>query len=84
MSVTRILLIIAVLILMACHKDEEPKPKKEKKPIKTSWSIDCDNECVFADDGECDDGGEGSTSDLCGLGHDCHDCGKRRVIYVKK
>lgn len=38
----------------------------------------CSDECLFYDDGECDDGGEGSTSDLCPLGTDCTDCGTRQ------
>lgn len=38
----------------------------------------CDNTCVFANDGECDDGGEGAIKDShCEYGTDCNDCGVR-------
>lgn len=38
----------------------------------------CENSCVFNNDGECDDGGEGSIDDsLCDFGTDCNDCGVR-------
>lgn len=40
----------------------------------------CDNRCIlFANDGKCDDGGDGSTSAVCHRGTDCEDCGKRLV-----
>lgn len=34
----------------------------------------CTDACIFADDGECDDGGPGSTTIECTLGSDCTDC----------
>jgi hypothetical protein len=37
----------------------------------------CDNFCVFAYDGECDDGGPNSQYDVCDYGTDCADCGSR-------
>ena len=37
----------------------------------------CSNECTFAGDGACDDGGPGAEFDLCPLGTDCDDCGQR-------
>jgi hypothetical protein len=37
----------------------------------------CSEECLFAGDGECDDGGRDSLTDLCLLGTDCSDCGAR-------
>lgn len=42
----------------------------------------CDNSCIFNNDGECDDGGEGSVWDEdqpvpCDFGTDCNDCGVR-------
>ncbi len=37
----------------------------------------CDNSCVLAFSGRCDDGGPGSRSDICDLGTDCLDCGPR-------
>lgn len=39
----------------------------------------CLNTCVYAGDGECDDGGAGSLYAVCGLGTDCMDCGVRRA-----
>jgi len=37
----------------------------------------CQNTCFFADDGECDDGGEDSITNACGFATDCGDCGPR-------
>lgn len=37
----------------------------------------CDNSCPFADDGVCDDGGDGAVYDVCQYGSDCNDCGER-------
>lgn len=37
----------------------------------------CSNTCSFADDGTCDDGGTNSVYDLCDIGTDCEDCGRR-------
>ena len=37
----------------------------------------CENTCPSSNDGECDDGGEGSIFALCALGTDCADCGPR-------
>lgn len=43
----------------------------------------CTDTCTYAADGECDDGGEGSTFDVCDLGTDCTDCGPRDGGYVE-
>ena len=37
----------------------------------------CSNTCQYANDDECDDGGEGSLYSICDLGSDCADCGPR-------
>lgn len=37
----------------------------------------CENTCMYAFDGDCDDGGPGADFDLCSLGSDCADCGVR-------
>lgn len=37
----------------------------------------CDNSCVLAFNGRCNDGGPGSSSAICDLGTDCLDCGPR-------
>merc|ERR1719150_198518 len=40
---------------------------------------ECNETCVFSEDGRCDDGGVGSVSSACPLGSDCKDCGPRPV-----
>ena len=35
----------------------------------------CQNHCVYASDGDCDDGGPGAEFSLCAYGSDCQDCG---------
>jgi len=37
----------------------------------------CSEDCLFAGDGECDDGGPGAFTDICLPGTDCTDCGAR-------
>ncbi|MCP4589764.1 MAG: C1 family peptidase [bacterium] len=37
----------------------------------------CWDYCMFAYDGECDDGGSGSSYAVCDYGSDCFDCGPR-------
>ncbi|MGB0638279.1 MAG: hypothetical protein ACPGTU_03030 [Myxococcota bacterium] len=37
----------------------------------------CNNDCEYAYDGDCDDGGAGSDYDYCEYGSDCADCGRR-------
>lgn len=37
----------------------------------------CTNTCNSANDGDCDDGGPGSSYAVCALGTDCADCGAR-------
>lgn len=37
----------------------------------------CTNTCSTSSDGECDDGGIGSSYSICELGTDCDDCGYR-------
>eukprot|EP00935_MAST-01C_sp_MAST-1C-sp1_P000039 g39.t1 len=40
-------------------------------------SQSCNDECQYALDGKCDDGGPGSTYSSCAFGSDCSDCGAR-------
>lgn len=40
----------------------------------------CDDTCTYANDNECDDGGDGSTNAVCTFGTDCTDCGVRRSV----
>ena len=37
----------------------------------------CEDDCHWVNDGECDDGGEGSVHSACYYGADCSDCGPR-------
>jgi hypothetical protein len=39
----------------------------------------CSNTCIYAFDGDCDDGGPNSDYSFCDLGTDCGDCGPRFV-----
>jgi hypothetical protein len=41
-------------------------------------SLHCMNDCNYASDGDCDDGGEGSEFNYCGISRDCDDCGARQ------
>ncbi|MCB9595107.1 MAG: hypothetical protein H6719_20485 [Sandaracinaceae bacterium] len=52
----------------------EPTPTPTSPPPSSSL---CTNTCIYAGDGECDDGGPGSDYALCALGSDCDDCGSR-------
>lgn len=55
-----------------------------RKTIETEETV-CEDDCnPFNNDGECDDGGEGSISDLCRIGTDCSDCGERIIVYKTK
>jgi hypothetical protein len=45
----------------------------------TCFDPSCNNQCGFAYDGDCDDGGPGSDFSLCDLGSDCGDCGPRWI-----
>lgn len=40
----------------------------------------CHDDCKNSVDGECDDGGPGHEWASCTLGHDCTDCGPRRLL----
>ena len=37
----------------------------------------CEDTCSWANDGECDDGGNGAAFNVCAFGTDCADCGPR-------
>jgi len=41
----------------------------------TTPNPSCNNTCITAGDGECDDGRPGSLYSICELGSDCEDCG---------
>jgi len=40
----------------------------------------CENTCMFAYDGECDDGGPDADWSVCDFGTDCADCGPRELV----
>ncbi|MEZ4720388.1 MAG: hypothetical protein R2813_00755 [Flavobacteriales bacterium] len=88
MKVSRLLVWLMVSALVmgthACKGGEEEEEPVEEKPIQTEEEVKCDNECYFAMDGQCDDGGPGSSSSYCNFGTDCEDCGKRVVIKIKR
>ncbi|MFK7991750.1 MAG: hypothetical protein AB8I08_37380 [Sandaracinaceae bacterium] len=46
-------------------------------PVPSDSGALCDNTCRYANDGDCDDGGDGADFDLCATGTDCGDCGPR-------
>ena len=43
----------------------------------STTSAGCTDQCIYAPDGECDDGGLGAAYSLCAWGSDCSDCGDR-------
>ena len=77
-----VFMLISTLIIAACNRDKEEEPVEEK-PINTREDRLCSDECVFANDGDCDDGGPSSDHDYCVLGSDCSDCGERLIITVE-
>lgn len=40
-------------------------------------AANCTDSCIYANDGQCDDGQPGSDTTLCSAGTDCTDCGAR-------
>ena len=60
-----------ILILSAVgHRRRLPEAKCVNSP----------EACMFHDDGECDDGGDGSDFAVCAWGTDCLDCGARPYV----
>ena len=53
-----------------------PKPPAPP-PLAPALCVDDSIVCPHANDGECDDGGDGSLYALCPYGRDCADCGAR-------
>lgn len=76
-----ILLFTVLVLIFGCKKDKEPK---EEKVTEFNTNEYCEDSCQFKFDGECDDGGTGSTSDYCNFGTDCSDCGTRVVKTPKR
>jgi V8-like Glu-specific endopeptidase len=56
-----------------------PSPAPSPSPPSDPGTL-CNETCLFAADGECDDGGPNSLPDAaCGFGTDCTDCGPRAL-----
>lgn len=53
-----------------------PTPAPQPTPTPSDDTL-CTETCMYAADGECDDGGPGSLYSVCELGTDCTDCGAR-------
>ena len=53
-----------------------PLPGAAPRPVTYEF---CEDTCVSAYDGVCDDGGPGSVYAICPVGTDCYDCGVRQV-----
>ena len=60
-------IILFALVIAGCNQNESATEEV------------CDNTCLYAFDGDCDDGGPNSDYDLCDCGTDCADCGTRQV-----
>ena len=58
-------------------KSKVDDQSKKTNNIGTKSSEKCENSCAYANDGSCDDGGEGAEYSSCELGTDCSDCGPR-------
>ena len=56
-----------------------PTPPPPAGPPVGATRIVCLNECSYASDGECHDGGPGAELAWCALGNDCSDCGPRTL-----
>ncbi|CAK9074071.1 Uncharacterized protein SCF082_LOCUS36120 [Durusdinium trenchii] len=50
---------------------------KVARRLAVDGSRSCSNVCQYANDGECDDGGQGAAYNVCIFGEDCADCGVR-------
>lgn len=78
--------ILVLLVLLSatfgCKKDDEEP--EEEKVTEFNTNEFCEDSCFFSMDGECDDGGIGSSSDYCNFGTDCSDCGTRVVKTPKR
>jgi hypothetical protein len=57
--------------------ETDPWTEEPSDPGTSSGGELCSDACRWAYDGECDDGGEGSSYSVCGFGTDCGDCGPR-------
>lgn len=74
-----LIVFLTAFSLSGCKKDD-PDEVVEEPPLQIQTSEFCENTCVFANDGECDDGGANASSDFCEYGTDCEDCGLRTIV----
>ena len=58
------------------YYDPAAQQNGQPAPAPAAPAGSCDNSCRFAHNGECDDGREGSDTDVCSPGTDCDDCGR--------
>jgi hypothetical protein len=75
------LIVFSSLLILGCKKEEE---EEEPPPTEFLTNELCEDSCYFKNDGDCDDGGPGSSSDYCKYGTDCTDCGTRVVLTPKR
>lgn len=54
-------------------------PPRPPMPPRLPYAEGCNDDCNYAVDDECDDGGDGSEFTVCSLGSDCVDCGARTL-----
>ena len=62
----------ATMTTLGTQPRQPPSPPTSPPP-----PAGCAHTCVYAGDGDCDDGGDDSHFDLCAFGTDCRDCGGR-------
>lgn len=69
---------------MAIASSPSPSPVDISPDAAGSPGVLCSDGCLFDSDGECDDGGVGSTYGACDLGTDCSDCGERNATSGRR
>ncbi|MFK8003043.1 MAG: serine/threonine protein kinase [Polyangiales bacterium] len=57
-----------------------PSPETRMQASRARRRARCTNTCQYANDNDCDDGGENSLTGLCAFGTDCNDCGSRSAV----
>ncbi len=62
-------------LMLYNNRDDELPAQPPLPPAPTPAPCLCVNTCIWANDGDCDDGGPGFNYSLCVLGSDCADCG---------
>lgn len=61
-------------------RPQNPAPRMQASPGVQGGGARCTNTCQYANDDDCDDGGERSLTGLCEFGTDCNDCGSRTMV----